>query len=140
VPPTETTTTEADVVGLFVRRDKRERMLALLGNPSRRSDFCAALLHDRRSLDPTVLTPLAEHGLTVAHILEQVGAPDDRAHCIGGDGLHDGESATLLELLTDDALRGRDLLVFDEVTRRAYYENHEGESFVLQAKPVAKRG
>jgi len=122
-----------DVIDLFARKEKRERLIALSEKASRRADFLDAFLHDRRSLDPRVLAPLAPHGLSVDRIVAQVGKASDAAHCLGGVGDDDGRDATLVTLLTANALRSRDLLIYDLVTRRAYYENHEGECFVLRS-------
>src|SRR4051812_25088074 len=99
-----------DVIALFVRKEKRERLTALLGKTSRRADFLDALLHDRRSLDPAALTALAPHGLSVERIVAQVGKASDAAHCLGGVGDDDGRDATLAALLSANALHSQDLL------------------------------
>lgn len=117
---------------LFVKKEKRERILALASKASRRGDFRSDLLHDARSLDPGVLRRLAATS-TVESIARDLRAAGARglAFCISERDDVDG-----LELPLDDALgrvvgRESDSLVFALGSRAAYYENHEGERWLL---------
>ncbi len=128
------------IVRLFVRKEKRERVLTLAGNPRRRSDLIDVLLHDTRSLDPTALSALPPSGVTVEAIvlaLRPAGA-DDVAYCISDVFDADDREVALSEALKLVVGRARDTLVFVPTARAAYYENHEGEQYILrQARGAA---
>lgn len=125
-----------DIVRLFVKKEKRERILALAGKPSRRMDLRDALLHDTRSLDPAVLTPLPgsrSDAPAIAALLRAAGA-GERAYCISP--FEDGDDRELglvaaLELVAD---RFADALVYPIGARVAYYQSHEAERYLLQRR------
>jgi hypothetical protein len=115
------------VIELFVKRAKRDRMRALA---NRRGDLRDALLHDRRSLDPEVLVPIEGHAVAIARALRDRGARN-LAYCLCDlDELDDRESP-LDAALAGIVGRERDALVHPIGSRVAYYENHEGERYLL---------
>jgi hypothetical protein len=124
------------IVRLYVRKEKRERMLTLAANPKRRADFVDALLHDTRSLEPSALTPLPESGLTVEAIVQALrpAKASELAYCITDVFDADDRETPLVDALKLVVGRARDSLVFVSTARVAYYENHEGEQYVLRGK------
>ena len=122
---------EARIIDLFVRKEKRERLRVLGASASRRADFIDALLHDTRSLDRPRLVALASTA-DAASVSKRLRAkPRSLAHCISALVACDG-----LELPLEDALRAcmgrdQDSVVFCIDSGLAYYENHEGERFLL---------
>lgn len=123
------------LVQLFVRKEKRERMLTLAAKASRRDDFRHDLLHDTRSLDPAVLAPLPTNidVDAVAKALRAAGA-GDRAYCISDAFDVDDRELRLLEALELVFDKWRDSIVFAVGSRAAYYENHEGERYLLRRR------
>jgi hypothetical protein len=129
------------VVRLFVRKEKRERILSLASNTKRRADLRDALLHDTRSLARETMQPLARD-LDANGVAKALAAITNgkRAYCISdaidakGELLDAREEdlATALALVVG---RERDALVFvlapNARKRAAYYENHEGERYLL---------
>jgi hypothetical protein len=120
------------LVELFVKKDKRERMLALAAK--RRGDFLHDLLHDRRSLDPGTLSPLPAGAVSVdaiAKALRTAGA-GDRVYCISEVIDADDRELRLVDALVLVVGKSEDSLVFPVGSRVAYYENHEGEQCLLK--------
>lgn len=126
------------IIRLFVKKEKRERMTTLAGKPSRRSDLRHDLLHDTRSLDPAVITRLAE-GLTVeaiAKALRAASSGGERAYSISEVLGVDEQESSVIDALRAVVGRSEDSLVFVIGTRAAYYENHEGEQYLLQNRSL----
>lgn len=124
------------LVQLFVIKEKKERMLALAAKPKRRYDFRHDLLHDKRSLDPKTLhqLPLSGAGVSaIAKALRGAGA-GERAYCISAILAVDDRELSLVEALTAVVGRSEDSIVFALNSRTAYYENHEGEQYILQRR------
>jgi hypothetical protein len=124
------------VVQLFVKKEKRDRMITLAGKPSRRPDLRHDLLHDTRSLDPAVMTRLAD-GLTVdaiAKALRAASSSGTRAYSISEVIDADDQESSVIDALRAVVGRAQDSLVFVIGTRAAYYENHEGEQYILQGR------
>jgi hypothetical protein len=120
------------VVALFGKKDKRERLLFLASSAARRSDFIDALLHDTRSLDRSQLTALEARDAEIAGVLLLLrGAATGPAYCISAMREIDGREVALAEALRTCVGRAQDTLVFCLANESAYYENHEGEQFVL---------
>lgn len=116
----------------FARKDKRERLLFLAERPSRWSDFCDAFLHDARSLDPAVMHAIAARDAGVESVMHRLGGTR-RSMAFAISAIAEIDS---LELLLGDALRAaigrqRDTLILCIDTKRAFYENHEGEQWLL---------
>lgn len=126
----------AALVQLFVKKDKRERMLMLAVKASRRGDFRHDLLHDRRSLDPAVQSPLSAPAATVdaiAKALRAAGA-GDKVYCISDILDADDRELRLADALKLVVGREQDSIVFPIGSRVAYYENHEGEQLILHRR------
>jgi hypothetical protein len=123
------------IVQLFVKKDKRERILSLAGKPKRRDDFRDDLLHDTRSLDPAVLAPLAA-GASAESVVKALRAKGagDRAYCISTLSEVDDLELSLAEAMKIVFDRDRDTLVFPIGSSVAYYENHDGDKYVLHRK------
>jgi hypothetical protein len=122
------------LVRLFVAKDKRERLLFLAAKPARWGDFCDAFLHDTRSLDKAVMTRVSARNEDLTALLAQLRATvSARAYCISSIADIDDRELPLGEALRAAVGRERDTLVFCLDSQRAYYENHEGEQFVLAA-------
>jgi hypothetical protein len=124
------------LVHLFVKKDKRERMLTLAAKANRRSDFRHDLLHDARSLDPATLSPLPANATgvaTIAKALRAAGA-GDRAYCISDVIDADDRELRLVDALELVVGKEQDSIVFAVGSRVAYYENHEGEQYLLQRR------
>lgn len=124
------------LVQLFVKKDKRERMLTLAAKPNRRGDLRHDLLHDRRSLDPAVLIPLQAGAAgvdAIAKALRAAGA-GARAYCISGVLDAEDRELDLVEALQLVVGRAEDSLVYPIGSRVAYYENHEREQYLLRRK------
>lgn len=124
------------LVPLFVKKEKRDRMLILAAKQQRRFDFRHDLLHDVRSLDPKTLTQLPVSGSSVSAIAKALRAAGagERAYCISAIFAVDDRELGLVEALTAVVGRSADSIVFAINSRTAYYENHEGEQYILQRK------
>src|SRR5690349_19727307 len=102
------------IVQLFVRKEKRDRMINLAGKQSRRPDLRHDLLHDTRSLDPAVMTRLAE-GLTVdaiASALRAASSSGERAYSISEVIDADDRESSVIDALRAVVGRAQDSLVF----------------------------
>jgi len=122
------------LVQLFVRKDKRGRMLALA--PKRRADFRHALLNDLRSLDPAVVSPLPRSAASVdavAKALRAAGA-GERAYCISDYIDEDDCELGLMDALVLMVGQANNSLVYPIGSRVAYYENHESEQYILRRR------
>jgi hypothetical protein len=122
------------LVQLFVKKDKRERLLTLASKSSRHDDFRDALLHDTRSLDPRVLTRLPDHGVTAESVGQALAAGGARklAYCVSAVLDADDRELLIAQALLLVVGRAEDSLVWAIEARIAYYENHEGEQYVLR--------
>ena len=123
------------VVRLFVRKEKRGRILSLASSSKRRDDFRDALLHDTRSLAPETMKALGAE-LDAKGVFDALVAitPGARAYCISNvidarGSLLDDREEDLVTALSLVVGRERDALVFvlgaDKSAHAAYYENHE---------------
>lgn len=115
-------------IALFVKKEKRERMHALA---KRRGDLRDSMLHDRRSLDPAVLLACPETPATTVVAMRAKGAVGV-AYCFADDE-NDDREMPLNEAVSAAFGRARDTLVIAGDV--AFYENHEGERFLLWRKP-----
>jgi hypothetical protein len=120
------------LIELFVKKAKRDRMRALAGKPSRRADLRHDLLHDRRSLDSALLVALGsgDTASTIARALRDRGA-GNVAYCICDADDLDDRDVPLDDALARIVGRERDAIVHPIGARVAYYENHEGERYLL---------
>jgi hypothetical protein len=111
-------------ITLFVRKEKQERMRALA---KRREDLRDAMLHDRRALDPTVLEPCPANVAATVAAMKKLGAGVNAF-------VFDDEDAELplLDAVTRVFGRERDAIVVSNEV--AFYENHEGERFLLKRR------
>jgi hypothetical protein len=116
------------LVALFAKKEKRERLTFLASK--RWSDFCDALLHDTRNLDPTKMTRIATTD-RAAIVVQLRAKADSQAFCVSAIPEIDAQELPLAKALEACVGRERDTIVFVTATERAYYENHEGERFVL---------
>jgi hypothetical protein len=118
------------ITQVFVKKEKRERILSLASSLKRRADMVDALLHDTRALAPEVLRRVADDADAeqVIAALRKEGA-GARAYVIGGD--MDDREAALADAIRAAPGKERDVLVFALGSRAASYENHEGERFLL---------
>ena len=113
----------------FVAKDKRERIAFLAGKPARRDDLRDALLHDTRSLARATMTPIAAD---IPAILAALRAkPAAMAYAISDILELDDRELPLGEALALAVGRSRDTMIACIATARAYYENHEGERYIL---------
>jgi hypothetical protein len=124
------------IVGLFVKKAKRDRIRELAAKPGRRADLRNDLLHDTRSLDPSVLVALPAHGTSADGVVKRLRAAGagDRAYCITDVTDADDRELPLVDAVTAVLGRSVDSLVFPIGSRVAYYENHEGEQYLLVRK------
>jgi hypothetical protein len=129
------------IVQLFVKKEKRERLLTLAAKASRRDDFRHDLLHDTRSLDPGVLVRLPDGASVDAarKALRAAGA-GEKAYSISEVLDADDRDWPVADALRAVVGKAQDSLVFVLGTRAAYYENHEGEQFILHNKSAPARG
>ena len=120
----------ATIVRLFVIKARRERLTELAAKAKRWNDFRHDLLHDTRSLEDAVLVPL--RNATLADVTRRLGArTGERAYCISTRSEIDDRELDLGEALAATIGRMEDAIVFCPRSARAYYENHEGEQFIL---------
>jgi hypothetical protein len=121
------------IVALFAKKEKRERLTFLASKADRWGDFCDALLHDTRSLDAAKMTRISTTDRE--EILAQLRAKADaRAFCVSAIPDLDALELPVAKALEACVGRERDTLVFVVATERAYYENHEGDRYVLAAR------
>lgn len=122
------------LITLFAAKDKRERLLFLASKPPRWGDLRDALLHDTRNLDLATLTPVAK-GADVAAVLRRLrGTAKSVSYCISGIFELDAREVALGDALKAAMGRQRDTIVWCVESQVAFYENHEGEQFVLERK------
>ena len=120
------------IVALFAKKDKRARLLYLASKEARRGDFCDALLHDTRSLDLTLAKRLGPPAADVDAVLRGLGAKAHApAYAVSDISEIDGRELPLGEALRAAVGRQRDTIVLCIGTKRAFYENHEGEQLVF---------
>lgn len=123
----------------FVEKNRQERYLTLASKPKRRRDFVWDLAHDGRHLDRSFMKRLVEEekSLTaVAARLKSLGATDT-CHVVAATNLEtDGQEMNTADALAAVVGKFQDCLLFFPSAALAYYENHEGEQFVLQANAL----
>jgi hypothetical protein len=125
----------------FVEKDRQERYLALASKPKRRHDFIWDLAHDGRHLERGYMHRLRKEEATlvsVAALLRSLGA-GDTCHVIAAAHLEtdDREMSTAAALAAVVGKSGDSLLFFPSASL-GYYENHEGEQFILRAKAIRR--
>ena len=121
----------ARIIALFVKKEKRERLEFLAAKESRRADFIDALLHDTRSLDRSRMTAVGAKETELDVVKRLRATAKARAHCISAITEIDDRELPLGDALRAAMGRERDTIVFCLDSSTAYYENHEGERFVL---------
>jgi Pretoxin HINT domain len=121
------------VIRLFVAKARQERLVTLAGTKGRRTDFVNDALHDRRRLASEVLIPLTHPAFNWESALREMrlrGATS-LAYCIADDVDFDDTERPLEFALRTFVGRARDALVFAIGSTVAYYENHEGEQYLI---------
>ncbi len=120
------------LVHSFAKKDKRERLLFLAERPSRWAEFCDAFLHDARSLDAAVMSAIATRDAEVESVVRGLGGtPRSLSFAISTIAEIDDRELPLGEALRAAIGRQRDTIILCIDTRRAFYENHEGEQWLL---------
>lgn len=118
----------------FVQKERQKRYLALAESPKRYGDFVNDLLHDGRHLEHRKMRRLHKASLSIiSQDLHALGA--GKTCYVLAAGPFD---ATQQEMNTAAALlavvgSARDCLLFFPEALLAYYENHEGEQYILKA-------
>ena len=121
-------------IEMFVLKERQDRYLALASKPSRREDFVWSLAHDGRHLDrrfmrqlPTTQSASDAIALLQSH---KVGT-----RCFVVAALYeefDNSEFDTNKVLSSVIGTSNDCIVFFPTACMAYYENHEGERYILQ--------
>ena len=116
----------------FVKKKNQKRLLYLLSKPKRKEDLLWELLHDSRYFDDSCLKDLSQ--LNYNEIIEQIKSKvkNQKLHVYCTLMFHDKN----YKLYIDEAFDKRkdfseDLIFITEDCRLAYFENHEGEQYLL---------
>jgi hypothetical protein len=121
----------AEIINLFVIKEKRARLLEFIASPKRYSGFLDELLNDPRNLKPECIIELPGDEQSVEIIskkLRNLGA-GDKAYLVSNNDEFDGKIGKLEELLSLAAGEG---LVYCLGARLGYYEGHENWRYILR--------
>jgi hypothetical protein len=123
----------------FVEKDRQGRYIELASKPKRRRDFVWILAHDGRHLERKFMKRLSkeEQSLAaVASLLKFLGAANT-CHVVAAAHLeNDGQEMNTADALAAVVGKSEDCLLFFSSANIAYYENHEGEQFVLRSNAI----
>jgi hypothetical protein len=125
------------LVRLFVLKEKQERLLSLGAKASRWPDFRHALLHDTRNLNPRTLTRIVFNDTDLDALIRRlmVSSPTTEiAYCVSDNYAIDDKEIKVTDALRASVGREQDTMVFCMTRRLAFYENHEGEQYLLAAE------
>ncbi len=129
----------ADFIRCFVEKSRQSRYLALSANPKRRSEFIWALAHDGRHLEYTRMERLSGESASLTAVAERLKSLGASETCFVIAAAHlepnNGEMSTF-EALAAVVGKSEDTLLFFTQSSLAYYENHEGEQFILHVKAL----
>ena len=126
----------AEIVKLFVAKEKQSRFLEFLSSTKRYVDFQDELLNDPRHFDPDCIIeiPGNEHTFEgILNRLKSMGA-GNQAYLLSGNWDSDGTTGKLEELLLPVVGNGGDDLVYCVSSRLAFYEGHENWRYILRRK------
>lgn len=124
-----------EFIRTFVAAERQDRYLTLASKPSRRSDFIFALAHDGRHLERKYMQQIPAVDAVaakVAALLKPLGAGPRCFVVAASHGDFDNCAADIAPVLEALVGRSTDCIVFFPGAGLAYYENHEGECYVLR--------
>lgn len=122
-------------IQLFVQKERQARYLELAEKPKRRSDFVWQLAHDGRHLERQKMRRLASAQCSLAAVNAALAAAGAGKSCLvaaATQGEMDGQHLPTASALAAVVGKGQDVLLFFAEAQLPYYENHEGEQFILQ--------
>lgn len=124
----------ARIIHGFVKPERRQRLLALLGKPKRYQDFLDEFLHDPRYFDPRKVLHLDGSDKEASVVLAKLRAlgAGQTAYLAGDCGeFGDGTIDNLETLLRACVNSMTDSLVYDLTAGVGYYEGHESFGVLL---------
>lgn len=122
----------AEIIGLFVIKEKQLRFLEFIESPRRYEDFLDEILNDPRNLKPECIVELAGNEQTVeviAQKLRKFGAVE-KSYLLSKDDETDGKIGNLKKILSLVYVEG---LVYCIGSKLGYYEGHENWRYILRA-------
>jgi hypothetical protein len=122
----------AEIIHLFVIKEKRTRFLEFIESTKRYDDFLNELLNDPQNfkLECIIEVPNNEQYIEIiSRKLRKLGA-GVKAYLVSSNDEIDGNTGNLENIL---AFVGSEGLVFCLGTHLGYYEGHEGWRYILRA-------
>ncbi len=122
----------AEIIHLFVIKEKRTRFLEFIESPKRYDNFLNELLNDPRNFKPECIIEVPNNEQDIEIIsrkLRKLGA-GVKAYLVSSNDEIDGNTGNLENILAFVSSEG---LVFCLDAHLAYYEGHEGWRYILRA-------
>lgn len=122
----------AQIINLFVVKEKRARFLEFIVSPKKYNDFLDELLNDPRNFIPDCIieVPSNEQIIEVfVKKLQQFGA-GNKAYLVSSNDKVDGNVGSLEDII---ALADHEGLVYCLGSNLGYYQGHEGWRYILRA-------
>jgi len=122
----------AEIINLFVIKEKQARFFEFIGSPKRYKDFLDELLNDPRNVKPECIIELRGSEQTIEILLQKLrklGA-GEKAYLVSDNDEIDGNIGSIEEMLSSVYGEG---LVYCLGNRLAYYEGHENWRYILHA-------
>lgn len=123
----------AEIIELFVIKERRNRLLEFMESPKRYGDFLHELLNDPRNIKPECMieVPSTQNSPEiVCQKLRKLGA-GKKAYIVSTYWDYDGKSGSLEEILS--LVTGGGEIVYCLGSKLGYYEGHEAWRYILQA-------
>lgn len=124
----------SEIVNLFVRKDRRDRLIELLSKPKRYQDGLSDLLRDPRYIDERVINKIPSNEQTIELIYDRLKKLGFQKKCfvISNDVYEmDGKIVPTLEALKAICYN-TDSMLYCPVSKIGYYEGHEGWRYILR--------
>lgn len=121
----------AEIINLFVIKERRARLLEFVESPKRYKDFLWELLNDPRNLKPECIIEVPNNQQQIDFTikkLRQFGAGEN-AYLISNNDEIDGNVGSLETILSSIYSEG---LAYCLGSNLGYYEGHEGWRYILR--------
>lgn len=123
----------AEIIKLFVVKDKHNRFLEFIESSKRYDDFLWELLNDPRNINPDCIIEVPNNQQSpeiICQKLRKLGA-GKQAYLVSLFLDEDGKTGSLEEILS--LVNGGGDIVYCIGTKLGYYEGHENWRYILKA-------
>ena len=127
----------AEIIKLFVVKEKRDRFLSFIESPKRYDDFLDELLNDPRNLDPESIIEISNNEQApeiILNKLQKLGA-SNLAYVVSLDRDADGKIGNLREIIFSEVGHSIGTIIYCVGSALGYYEDHENFRYILDAVP-----